>query len=508
MALAIDTGREGFSETPDLSKIFGFVVPVFPLLDASFQPCARENRKYRESVEMAKSRGIETDHIVIALQRENGFVSRHEFDVLALDDDPDGNTRRYVERTLKFLLWSRGARKIYFSGPEDLGLEIKESYSPGGDRAFDAELMGNAYSKGGKAVFEVDLLPESEIPGRNESATRVGGHTDGCRLGFDLGASDVKVALMIDGEVVWSDEFKWNLEDEMWFPKTATDPGEHLRLIIEKLDLGLEELEKRAPGRSLDAIGGSTAGIVVDNLMMVSSLFQGVQKLGDESLMRKARNIFLDIGEHYGVPIRVLNDGDVTALSGALSLGRTAVLGIAMGSSEAAGYIDRNGSIKGWLNELAFAPVDYSPDAQVDPWSLDRGVGARYFSQEGVRFLAIKAGFDIDEKKPSPEVLREIAAAAEDGDERALLVFRSIGVYLGYTVAHYADFYDFDSLLVLGRVVSGRGGDEIIETARAVLEQEFPELADKIELIVPEDSRLRRVGQAGAAATIPEIGGS
>src|ERR1019366_6161815 len=101
----------------------------------------------------------------------------------------------------------------------------------------------------------------------------------------------------------------------------------------------------------------------------------------------QARNLFLRLREQWRVPLEVLNDGDVTALAGALSLNVNGVLGVAMGSSEAAGYLDRQGRVTGWLSELAFAPVDYCPAAQADEWSGDRGVGALYFSQQAVNKL-------------------------------------------------------------------------------------------------------------------------
>ena len=61
------------------------------------------------------------------------------------------------------------------------------------------------------------------------------------------------------------------------------------------------------------------------------------------------------------MPLEVINDGEVTALAGMLSLGERAMLGVAMGSSQAGGFLNAEGHITGWLDELAFAPVDASP---------------------------------------------------------------------------------------------------------------------------------------------------
>jgi hypothetical protein len=79
-----------------------------------------------------------------------------------------------------------------------------------------------------------------------------------------------------------------------------------------------------------------------------------------------------------------------------------------------------------------------------------------------------------------------------------------MGVYLGYGLAHYADFYDIKHVLILGRCTSGRGGDLILEGAKEVLRTEFPELAECIHIQLP-DEKSRRVGQSIAAASLPIV---
>jgi hypothetical protein len=81
------------------------------------------------------------------------------------------------------------------------------------------------------------------------------------------------------------------------------------------------------------------------------------------------------------------------------------VLGISLGTSTAAGYVDATGSIRPWLNELAFAPVDYRVDGPPDEWSGDVGCGVQFFSQQGVARLAPLAGIDLppDMKLPKPD---------------------------------------------------------------------------------------------------------
>jgi predicted NBD/HSP70 family sugar kinase len=197
-----------------------------------------------------------------------------------------------------------------------------------------------------------------------------------------------------------------------------------------------------------------------------------------------------------------VNDGEVTALAGAMALQANAVLGVALGSSQAAGYVTPQGNITSWLNELAFAPVDYNPAAAVDEWSGDYGCGVQYFSQQAVGRLLPPSGLEIDANLPLPEKLIELQSRMATGDDHAAKIYHTIGVYLGYTVAHYRDFYDFDHLLVLGRVTTGQGGQILLDRARQVLQTEFPEL--KVQLHLP-DEKEKRHGQAIAAASLPII---
>jgi predicted NBD/HSP70 family sugar kinase len=315
----------------------------------------------------------------------------------------------------------------------------------------------------------------------------VGAHLKGCRIGFDLGASDYKVSAVVDGEAIFTEEMPWD-------PKSQSNPDYHYHHISSALHRAAASLPR------VDAIGGSSAGVVVDNEIRVASLFRAVPKKD----FPKAARIFKRIQKEWNVPLTVMNDGDVTALAGALSLRTKGVLGLAMGSSQAAGFLDKQGRILGWLNELAFAPVDYNPAAAVDEWSGDRGVGALYFSQQAVNKLLPAAGISLPESMGLPERLKEVQTLMAKGDARAAKIYESIGVYLGFSLAHYKEFYDFRHALILGRVTTGQGGDIVMSVAREVLSKEFPAIAKKIALHVP-DEKSRRIGQAVAAASLPEV---
>ena len=449
-----------------------FVAP----LDTDFQPLVLWNRAY---VAAAKASGNAVP-LVLGLERECGLVSRYE---TVVRPAADAETIRYVERIVKFLLWARGGWKLYVGGPKAIGEALRKTYSTRGARKLDCDLMGKAYGK----TFQVVVTTPGKVPANRDMEVAAGGHLKGCRIGFDLGASDYKVSAVIDGEAVFT-------EETPWAPVKATNPEYHYHHISAALHRAAAHLPR------VDAIGGSSAGIIVDNEIRVASLLRSIPTKD----FAKAAGVFKRIQREWNVPVVVMNDGDVTALAGALSLRQKGMLGIAMGSSEAGGFMDQQGRILGWLNELAFAPVDYNPQAVADEWSGDRGVGALYFSQQAVNKLLSAAKIKLPEKLGLPERLKEVQALMAKGDERAAKIYETIGVYLGYTIPHYADFYDFNHLLILGRVTTGKGGDIVIAKAREVLKAEFPEVARKVSIHVP-DEKSRRVGQAVAAASLPEL---
>ena len=422
--------------------------------------------------------------LTIALRREDGTASLFRTQVLAGGVD-DEATYLHVERTVKFLLWSRGASDILLCGHEAAGLvlRLQADYSPKGCRAFDA----NFFCK----VFERPLLfrevSASELPVASTAHLSLGRNLEGCRIGFDLGGSDRKCAALIDGKVVFSEEVKWD-------PYFQSDPAYHLAGIRHSLDLAASHLPR------VDAIGGSSAGVYVNNKVRVASLFRGITDVG--VFDSQVRDIFLDLAQSYGVPFEVLNDGDVTALAGSMSLGRNAVLGVAMGTSVAAGYVDSAGNLTNWLSELAFVPVDYRLDGPADEWSGDRGCAVQYFSQQGVGRLLPLAGIELPTLMRLPEQLEELQKLLLAGDPRAQQVYEAIGIAFGYAIAHFASFYELSCLLIMGRVTSGQGGTIIIEQARMVLRDEFPEL--RIDLLVPAEKD-KRHGQAIAAASLPAL---
>ena len=139
----------------------------------------------------------------------------------------------------------------------------------------------------------------------------------------------------------------------------------------------------------------------------------------------------------------------------------------------------------------------------VDEWSGDYGCGVKYFSQDSVIKLAESAGFKFEEGLSPAEKLKVIQKLMAEDNEMAYNIYDCIGIYLGYTIAYYSEFYNIKHALLLGRVTSGKGGAIILNRARQVIEEEFPEYAS-IKMQMPDESN-KRVGQSIAAASLPEI---
>lgn len=462
-----------------MSHDLALIAPaVVPPLDEGFRPASLVHRRIREQLRPA---GVP---LVIGLERSRGELSRFETAVFPEGHPEAAANARVAERLVKFLLWQRGGYRLYVGGPRAIGESVRARYAPDGAQRFDVHFMGaQVYER----PFEVIPCRAEDVPAAREAGKPLGRHLDGCRIGFDLGASDRKVSAVLDGQVVYSEEVVWQ-------PGRHADPDYHYREIVAALNTAAGKLPR------VDAIGGSSAGIYVDNRPMVASLFRGVpvERFGE------IRGLFLRIRDELGVPLEVINDGEVTALAGSMSIGDNAVLGIALGSSEAAGYVNRDGQLMGWLNELAFAPVDYSPDAPVEEWSGDRGCGASYFSQQAVFRLAPRAGVAIPADLTDAAKLKFVQQLLAAGHPGALKIWQSMGVYLGYGLAHYADFYDLKHVLILGRCTSGRGGDLLLEGVRNVWRVEFPELLERVALHLPDEA-VRRVGQSVAAASLPAL---
>ena len=450
-----------------------------PPFDPGFKPAFLKLRKIREAAKADPEAGT----VVIAIERDNGAINRYDLPYPKKAIECPGFAS-FVERIVKFMLWSAGGYKVMIDAPAPIVEKIKADYTETGARAFDYGFFKTVYAR----PIEVVAMPAAEIPQGHDLSISLGGNMNGNRIGFDLGGSDFKLTAMVNGESVWQKEVPWD-------PYNATDAAYH----YDHIKAGFEETIAHLPGGKVEAIGGASAGVIVDNELRHAGLIKGIK---DPDQYRQAQLLFKRLKADYGVPMEVANDGDVSALVGRLALGKKGIIGLAMGTSEAVGYIDNSekGVLTGRISELAFAPVDLNKDAAVDPWSGDAGVGALYFSQQAVNKLGLAAGFPFKETT-LPLRLKEVQKAMEADDPTAVKIYEAIGIYLGYTLPWYAEFYDYTSLMLLGRVSSGKGGDLILATAKKVLTEEFPEY--NIDIFMP-DEQVRRLGQSAAAASLPE----
>ena len=449
-------------------------VKNIPALDPGYIPLGRF---YEAFLKDAK------EPLDIAVERSNGQIAVYKTFIHGTDELRDADIY-YVDRIIKTILWMKGGFRVYIAGRESIYEAMKEHYSATGSRAFDFDYMSNVFEH----PFEV--LHVDQVPAEKSFSQSVGRHLDGCRIGFDAGGSDRKVSAVINGESVYSEEV-------VWFPKTTSDPDYHYQGIVSAFKSAAEHMPR------VDAVGISSAGVYIDNRTMNASLFLKVPK---DQFDAKVKDIYIRaVKDTFGdVPYVVANDGDVSALAGAMSLEDNNVLGIAMGTSEAVGYVDEEGNITGWLNELAFVPVDASPKAMEDEWSGDIGCGVKYFSQDGVIKLAAAAGIELDDELSPAEKLKVVQGLMEKGDQRAAQIYEGIGVYLAHTLALYYTLYGYRHVLLLGRVMSGKGGDLLLDTCKKVLADEYPAVNEKIHLALP-DEKFRRVGQSAAAASLPAL---
>lgn len=424
-----------------------------------------------------------THPVAIAVERDRGQISVRRTFIHGTPEMQEADYR-YMERMVKFTLWSIGGFKVYICGCSDIAKKMAQAYKPNGERAFDFDFFHKLYERD----LEIIDLPLDQCPAANESTQPLGGHMDGCRIGFDAGGSDRKVSAVIDGECVYSEEV-------VWFPKRIPDPTYQYNEILTAFRTAASKMPR------VDAIGVSSAGTFIGNAPMISSIFYLVPRDRWDEVKTCFDRAAAEIGD---VPIVVANDGDVSALAGAMGLNTGNIMGLAMGTSEAVGYVDADKNVKGWITELAFAPVDLNKDAMQDEWSTDFGVGCKYFSQDAVIKLAPRAGIELDPALSPADKLKEVQKLMAEDDARAADIYHDIGVYLAHTVVLYSTFYDIEHLMLMGRVMSGKGGDIILDVCQKVLQEEHPDLAAHCQVMLP-DEKTRRVGQAVAAASLPKI---
>merc|ERR1719159_1449951 len=402
------------------------------------------------------------------------------------------------------MIWQRSASCLMLAGPPKCCELLKAAFSKGG--AYEYEVMSMPMVCGTPdATFEVKIVEAKDLPPSKDSPVTCGKDANGCRLAFDLGKSDIKTVAVKDNEVLYSKETEWDV--------TNPDPEYHYKAIMDALQLAKEALPR------VDAIGGSATGTISGkNEATWCDIFPNVPP---DVYKAKVVDIFVRMAQEVAgdVPLKVINDGEVTALAAVQKIGKGNVMGISMGSSEGGGYANGDGNLMGWINELCYIKLDMNPEAPDDPWTKDpknhRGISHMYLGQRGATKNAHKI-CEVPEnyKYPHPDMctikhedhaqcLKLIQAAMKDNPEKAKDLYITMGVYLGYALAQYSEFYKIDHVMILGRVSKGEGGDLMLKTASEVLATEFPDLP-KITFHTADD-HFKAVGQCIAAAALPTL---
>lgn len=474
--------------------------PALPApLDPNFSPVYLAKKQYLAATKDCK------DKLSWALVRADG-VARYELPVFP-DGHEDVGASVYLAAVLiQEMIWQRSAHTLMLHGPAGICGALQLAYAPGGMCEFEATSMPNVCGTPERPFAVTICQKATDLPAAKDTPQKCGTDASGCRLAFDLGKSDIKVVAIKDNEVLYSKETEWDV--------TNPDPDYHFKAIVAAMQLGKDALPR------VDAIGGSATGTVSgDNGATWCDIFPNVPP---DVYKEKVVDIFKRIAKEVAgdVPLKVINDGEVTALAAVKKLGgKGKVMGISMGSSEGGGYANADGDLMGWINELCYLKLDMNPEAPTDPWTKGayRGISHMYLGQRGATKLAPAAGVACpeDQTYPHPDMctikhenhaqcLKLIQAAMKDPAQEPQVrkLYETVGVYLGYALAQYLEFYEIEHVMILGRVSKGAGGDIMLDTAKAVLAIEKPEC--KVEFHTADD-HFKAVGQCIAAAALPEL---
>ena len=385
-----------------------------------------------------------------------------------------GETYSLLKRSLLALLWMVGGNEISLSCPKELYARLLERISIDSELENSFEAMEEIY--GGKVAFSlVDELPRRKIEGRTCSLS-----SSGCRIGLDLGGSDIKAIALKEGEVAYSAE-------RLWDPRNEKDPSYHEGVIASCLKEASSFLPK------VDFVGVSTSGIVERGEILFPSLFASCSE-GDRK--GRVRTLFNRLIPSLlpGTPFRLINDGDASSLGGALLHHKDSLLGLSLGTSLAAGYV-KEGRLYPYLNELSKVSVNLSPKARSHYKYLIKGSASEYLSQKGLLCLAESHGIELEGSLP--ERLLALQKLADSKDIGVLQVYEEFGRRLADSVIYFSAFLDFSTVFLLGRVMSGKGGEAILKSASSRMEEKGKGLA-----FFTAGERFKRLGQAYVASLL------
>lgn len=435
------------------------------VLDKKFLPAYDEFKSFQKEG---------TKEIVVTAKRKDNIV--YPFRMMISDDYE--KSYFFAKKMILSLMWIVGAESFCYKGD-------KEFYSYLINRVYD-DLETKKSFEAMKESFGSDVLITLDDKDYEviQSKTTFTGSFDGNRIGIDLGGSDRKVTAISDGKVVFSDE-------TLWTPKPETDYKYHVEGILDSLNKAASVLKR------VDSVGVSTAGMVFDDELIYPALFESVPL---ETKQSKIRTLIPDIvKDRFGdIPFAIANDGDVSAIGASIMFKKDNVLGLALGTSFAAGYA-KNGFLLNWANELSKVSIDYNPEARAHYILNIQGSSSEYLSQKGIVRLLENNGVQL-EGETLPKKLVSIQKMAEEGNKIVLDAYHDMGIYLGSAIMFFTMFYKIDSVMLLGRVLTGKGGEILTNTASSYLK----ERGVNIEVFTC-DENFKRLGQSYIAASMPRI---
>lgn len=408
--------------------------------------------------------------IGVALSRGKGVV--YPFSLRISEDFEESYF--YLKKVLLALLWTVGGSRFLLRCNLSFYSRFVERIKK------DEEVYASF-----KAIEEIYGEPVSftfveEMPHRVIETSKRSLFSSGCRIGLDLGGSDIKVMTLQDGKVLYSSEI-------LWSPKTARDPSYHESFIRSVLKEAASYLPR------VDAVGVSTSGVVEEEELIYPSLFT----LCSDKDKKEGIRVLLKELSHELFPnanFSLINDGDASALGASFLYDKDSVLGLSLGTSLAGGYV-KDGFLYPYLNELSKVPVNFGSFAKNHYQLGIKGSASEYLSQKGIIALAEDRGIEL--KGTLPEKLLMVQVLAEQGNNEVLQAYRTFGKRLGSCVLYFSLFLDFSSVFLLGRVLSGKGGETLLKSANEYLASKGNNL-----ILFSADERFKRLGQAYVAACL------
>lgn len=449
-------------------------------LNREFVPAVLWNREY---LRLAESTDSARD-VVVVIARPDGEKWSYRTKLLPCGHALQQETEFYMDRLVKALLWIYGGSRIEIAGASEIAEMLAKQYTKQGERAFEVEILAEKMFGEPLTLMQSDFCAKAAA----ESTHSIGVYTENdarYAVGLDLGGTSIKYVTRCYDEIVQTRQLSWA-------PYEANDPQYHIDKINEAVELAVSALPK------VESIGVSIAGLFYGDTPKISALFQSV---GRADFERAVQPMFRKLSAKFGdVPVVLLNDGAAAALSGAQALHCGEVMGISLGTSMAGGSVDVEMCPSSAMNEFAFVPVDYSASALRDAWSNSLGCGVDYCSQQAVAKLALTKGL-ATEGMSHREALAVVHRKCREHDPLAIEVFRTIGVYVGYSIAHLCHFMPAKVVMLMGGVTSGFPGETILAEAQHVLRVEFPELFRNMKVQLADES-MKSYGQAIAVSKI------